>query len=372
MRHRLAGMVHALAEALHHQLLQVGRQQAQALVVGQHGMGGVALDIAVPHREQGMPERQVRFRRGLEEMPVHGLGTGQHGVEAVLPQGQQHREAHRRPQRVAAAHPVPHRQHTGRIDAEGLGLRHVGAHRVQTLATAQPVAHQRAIEQGLLGAEALGDEDGRGARWIEAGQQPGGGMGIDIAEEVQAEAAIAEIAQGVHRQPRTEIGAADADVDDIGDLAGPQGLGQRPHPGAGGRGLGGGLRGYRRLEDGAQGTVQGRAALRAVDLLAMEKRPDGLAHATGTGHGEQCLQSLVIDVLAGEAGIEAVHPQGHARGPARIGRQQLLQLAPGEAGAMGLQMLQPRCGGFHSGSRTQAACAGMLWLVWVRRFCRST
>ena len=51
-RQRLAMRVHALAVALHLQLLQVGRQAAQAMAVGRHAAAGEAVEVAVPQVQQ--------------------------------------------------------------------------------------------------------------------------------------------------------------------------------------------------------------------------------------------------------------------------------------------------------------------------------
>src|SRR3546814_11326179 len=57
--HRAAIDAYRLAEALHHQLLKVIGQEAEALVVGQYCLAAVAERVAVPQSGQRMPHRQI-------------------------------------------------------------------------------------------------------------------------------------------------------------------------------------------------------------------------------------------------------------------------------------------------------------------------
>ncbi len=50
-RHRLALQRHALAEALHVELLEMGGQPCEALVIGQDGVAGIGPDVAVQEAE---------------------------------------------------------------------------------------------------------------------------------------------------------------------------------------------------------------------------------------------------------------------------------------------------------------------------------
>ncbi len=119
--HRGAVLQHALAVGLHVQLLQVLGDVAQVVVVRQDRVALGAPEVAVPHAQQGQQYRHVLFeRRGLEVL-VHGVGTGQQFLEVGGTDGQGDRQADGRPQRVAPAHPVPHREDVFFADAEGHG-----------------------------------------------------------------------------------------------------------------------------------------------------------------------------------------------------------------------------------------------------------
>jgi hypothetical protein len=77
--------VHALAVALHLQLLQVGRQAPQRAVVRRDAAAGEAVEVAVPDVQQAQAHRQVGFQRRGAEVLVHRMGAGQQLAEALAP-----------------------------------------------------------------------------------------------------------------------------------------------------------------------------------------------------------------------------------------------------------------------------------------------
>ena len=107
-----------LAVALHRQLLQIGREALQVLVVRQHGDRLGAEEVGVPDAEQPHQHRQVPLERGGAEVLVHLVEAVEHGAEVVRADGEHGREADRRVHRVAAADPVPEAEHVGGVDAE--------------------------------------------------------------------------------------------------------------------------------------------------------------------------------------------------------------------------------------------------------------
>ena len=64
-----------LAVALHRQLLQIGREALQILLVGQDGDGLRAEEIGVPERQQPHQHRQVLLERRGAEVLVHLHGS---------------------------------------------------------------------------------------------------------------------------------------------------------------------------------------------------------------------------------------------------------------------------------------------------------
>ena len=80
---RHAGQGHALAVALHFDLLKMCRQTPEAIVIGQHALRGAAQRIGVPDAHQGQQNGQVLPQRRVAKMPVHRPGAVQHRLEFV-------------------------------------------------------------------------------------------------------------------------------------------------------------------------------------------------------------------------------------------------------------------------------------------------
>ncbi len=72
---------HVLAVALHRQLLQVGGEALQVLLVGQHGDRLRAEEVGVPDGEQAQQHRQVALERRGAEVLVHLVEAGEHRAE---------------------------------------------------------------------------------------------------------------------------------------------------------------------------------------------------------------------------------------------------------------------------------------------------
>ena len=107
-----------LAVALHRQLLQIGRESLQVLLVRQHGDGLGAEEVRVPDAEQAHQHRQVLLERRGAEVLVHLVKAVEHGAEVLRADGEHRREADGRVHRIAPADPVPEAEHVRRVDAE--------------------------------------------------------------------------------------------------------------------------------------------------------------------------------------------------------------------------------------------------------------
>ena len=66
-----------LAVALHGELLEVGREPLEVLIVGQHGHRLGAEEVPVPHGEEAHEDGQVLCEGRRPEVLVHGVKAGQ-------------------------------------------------------------------------------------------------------------------------------------------------------------------------------------------------------------------------------------------------------------------------------------------------------
>ena len=158
-------------------------------------------------------------------MVVHRLGAGQQTLETVHPNRQRNRQAHRRPQGITPAHPVPHAEHVGSRQAENLRLlrRRRHRHKVQRQSPrriiprrrAQPLPRRMRVEHGLLRRESLArHNEQRGAR-IQGIQQLGHVCTVHIGHEVHLQPLALISRQRPHHRLRPQIRPADPDIHHI-------------------------------------------------------------------------------------------------------------------------------------------------------------
>ena len=96
-----------LAVALHRQLLEVGGEALEVLLVGQDGDRLRAEEVGVPDAQEPHQHRQVlRERRGAEVF-VHLVEAAEHGAEVIRTDRQHRREADRRRPSSSARRPSP-------------------------------------------------------------------------------------------------------------------------------------------------------------------------------------------------------------------------------------------------------------------------
>ena len=336
-----AVLAHVLAVALHVGLLQVGRQPVQVLIVRQDRVGLGAEEVGVPDADQRQQHRQVLRQRRGAEVRVHRPAAREQRIEAVHADSNGDRQADRRPQREAAADPVPEGEHVGRIDAEGAHLLLVGGQRDEVLGDRrlaqrldQPGPRRQRVGNRFLGGEGLrGDDEQRRLR----GQrlQCLGDVGaIDIGDEVHVQPRLVIGLQCLGDHHRAKVGAADADVDDIGDgeatVAAPSAAAHRIGEGAHLLAYPHHLRHHigavdedRLIEGVAQRHVQDGAALGGVDLLARKHLlpPAGEIRLLGQRH--QQAHRLFGDAVLGIVEEHVAQPHREAGETPGIGGEQL-------------------------------------------------
>ncbi len=302
---------------LHVELLEIGRETGEALVVGNDGLGGETPDIAVPNPDQGHQDRDIVRHRRVAEMLVHIMPAAQEILELVGPDRDRQTQADRRPHRIAPADPVPEAEDAIRADAEGGDPLKMGGHggeMVRDGGLAQgrrdPGPRGRRIGHGLLGGEGLGRDDEQGARRVERGQRVGNVRAVDVGDEMGAQLGRSEGRKGAGRHGRAEVGAADADIDHIGvKVAARAANGALAHVGR----EGGDFRPFgldrrhdvfavdphRLAREIAQGRVEGGAILGVVDFLPGEQGLSPLFQPCGAGEIEQMAERGASQAVLG-------------------------------------------------------------------------
>jgi hypothetical protein len=171
----------------------------------------------------------------------------------------------------------------------------------------------------------------------------------------------------IDHHARAQVGTADADADDIGDIGGGQRLDHRAHPRARAQRIG--VRGARRGRLGhfaAQCRVQRGAAFGHIDRLAIHQALHRTDEVGVAREREQRLPGLAVVRLPGETGVQRPDAQREIRDPRRVVQVDLRKRSALQAPRLLGEQRQIDPGAAH------AACLGIDWLVWVSRFWRST
>ena len=105
---------HGLAVGFHGQLLQVGREAVQVLVVRQHGVGCDLEEVAVPHVQHAEQHDHVLLERGVGEVFVDLMEAVQELFETFRSEHHGEGGADGCVHGVAAANPVPETEGVGR------------------------------------------------------------------------------------------------------------------------------------------------------------------------------------------------------------------------------------------------------------------
>ena len=316
--HARTGLRHVLAVALHRQLLQVGRKALQILVVGQHGLRLRLQEVGVPDCQQSHQYRQVLTERCAQEVFVHRVKPFQHGAKLRRPDGEHQRQANRRVHRIAPADPVPEAEHVGWGDAELRDPLGVGRYGHEVPGHSALVAKLRhtpgtrcfGVGQCLQRGKGLRADDEQRFGSIQTACRLDDVGGVDVRDELATQIALAVVLERFVPHHRPEVGAADADIDDV-----PDAFAGVPQPDAGAHRVGEcGHAIENRLHLGhdvdaiddearagwsAQRRVQGRALLGRVDRIAAEHRVDSRAQAAAVGESEQQPERLVVDAVLG-------------------------------------------------------------------------
>ena len=267
------------------------------------------------------------------------------------PDGDRQRQADARPDRIAAADPVPEAEHPPRLDAEFGDLVEPRRHRGEMVGDRSfaergddPGARRLGVGHRLLGGEGLGGDDEQGPRRLEPVQRVGDVGAVDVGDEMAVQARPAERRQRARRHRRTEVGAADADVDDVGHRLAERAA-HPPFAHVGGEGEHLVAFGLDRRRDVdavdqdrragkiAQRAVQRRAPLGRIDQFAAEHRVALGGDVGRLGERQQQPQRLAVDPLLGEIVEQVAQNRVEAVVAGRIGGEEIGNRAGEQRGA---------------------------------------
>ena len=182
-----------LAVRLHRQLLEVGGEALEVLLVRHHADRLNAKEVAVPDGQEPHQDREVLLERSRLEVLVHGVEAGQQVGEASGTDRQHRRKADCRIHRVAATDPIPEAEHIGRVDAErldALGIRRdcdevSGDGRIVLERGERPGTRSRSIRHRLERAKRLRGDDEQRLLGVEVECCLGKVGGVDVRDEAE-------------------------------------------------------------------------------------------------------------------------------------------------------------------------------------------
>jgi hypothetical protein len=248
--------------------------------------------------------------------------------------------------RIASADPVPEAEHVGGVDPELRHLLRIGGHGHEVLGDRLDVAAEPG-QQPLARALRVGHRFERRERLRRHDEERFGRVevagrlrevgSVDVRDETEGHRTIAVVSERFVGHHGTEIGAPDADVDDVANrLAGvplpraaPHTVRELSHGVEDGVNLGHHVlavhhdRGTARC---SQGHVENGAVFRHVDLVAPEHGVDALAEAALLGQPTQQHDGLIGDAILGVIEVDPDGLRGQAVATGRVGGEQRPQV----------------------------------------------
>ena len=220
----------------------------------------------------------------------------------------------------------------------------------------RPVAGRVGVGHGLQGGKGFRRNDAEGFRRIKILDRLGEVGAIDIGNESERHGAVAVVLERLVGHYRPQVGAPDADVDDV-----PNRLAGVAQPGAAADAVGkichlvqhgvdpghhvfavhgddGSLR-------GAQGDVQDGSFLRQVDLFSPEHGVDPGSQAGFLGQLQKQLEGFAGEAILGVIQVKAHGLGGHPLAAAGIVLKELPEMQPPDLLIVGFQGLPGRAFG---------------------------
>ena len=195
----------ALAVGLHGQLLQVGWEAVEVLVVRQDRVALSAEEVVVPDIDEAHQHDRVLFNRRIHKVGIHCVEAVEEVLKYLGAKGDDQRETDRGVNGVTAADPTPEAEGIIRVDTKVchclevrgdchkvmLGGIRIGAGVSLSLqALKQPGPDLTCIGHGLQRRKGLGDDDNEGRLGIKAFELLCSVIRIDVRDIVHRNAGI--------------------------------------------------------------------------------------------------------------------------------------------------------------------------------------
>ena len=236
-----------LAVRLHGELLEVGGEALEVLLVGQHGDGLRVEEVGVPEGEQAEQHGQILLERGSPEVDVHGVEAGEHVAEVLAGRWRSWWRGRWRSPWSSGRRPSPRSRTCFRCRCRSSAtFSALVEMATKCLATAvssppSPASDQSRAEWALVIVSCVVKVLEATMKSVSSGLRSRDGLGevgaVDVGDEAEGEVALAVVLERLVGHHRAEVRAADADVDDVADglagvalpLAGADAVGEGGH-----------------------------------------------------------------------------------------------------------------------------------------------
>mmetsp|Transcript_30247 Transcript_30247/g.63716 ORF Transcript_30247/g.63716 Transcript_30247/m.63716 type:complete len:581 (-) Transcript_30247:150-1892(-) len=212
-----------LPVGFHVPLLEVGGEAMHVLIVREDGEGFGAVEVIVPNADEGQCEGEVLLGRGIQEVLIHGVGSGVHFHPGVEPDGEGDGGSDGAPLGVPSADPVPEAEHVVGVDAEfrdGLAiggegdevLGHAGF--VSLVRIHEPLLGGAGVGHGLLRGEGLGGDEEERRLGVALLEDLGDVRPVHVGAEVHGEIPLRVGLERLADHDGAQVRPPDADVHD--------------------------------------------------------------------------------------------------------------------------------------------------------------
>ena len=214
-----------LAVGFHRELLQIGWESLQVLLVGENRHGLSREKVVVPNAQKPEQRGKILLDRRRAEMLVDRMKACEHRLKIIrADRPTSSRGRWPSPSSSAPANPIPKAEHVGRVDAELGYFAGVGRDRdkmprdrffVAAQLFEQPLPRRVRVRHRFERGERLRRDDEQRFLGVESLDRFSEVGAIDIRHEAQRERTVAVMLQRLIRHHRPKIGAADADIHDV-------------------------------------------------------------------------------------------------------------------------------------------------------------